>query len=85
MAWWSLLEKNVAFEYIHVDLGPHKPDWYKAKVSPYGTVPALYDEVHVRRVCACVRLSLSVLPTLCTNDNHLFGFRLGSLSSSSAT
>eukprot|EP00624_Nannochloropsis_granulata_P000156 evm.model.NODE_10580_length_6495_cov_34.212780.3 len=43
VAWWSLLEKNIAFDYVHIDLGTHKPDWYKSKINPYGTVPALYD------------------------------------------
>lgn len=43
IAWWSLLEKNVAFDYVHVDLGQQKPEWYKEKVNPYGTVPSLYD------------------------------------------
>lgn len=43
VAWWSLLEKNVAFDYVHIDLGTQKPEWYKQKINPYGTVPALYD------------------------------------------
>lgn len=43
VAWWSLLEKNIAFDYVHIDLGTHKPDWYKSKINPYGTVPTLYD------------------------------------------
>jgi len=43
VAWWSLLEKNVAFDYVHIDLGTQKPEWYKQNINPYGTVPALYD------------------------------------------
>lgn len=31
------------YTYIHVELGDDKPAWYKDKVNPNGTVPAVYD------------------------------------------
>jgi len=38
------LEKGVHVDYIHVELGSHKPAWYAEKVNPLGTVPCIYDE-----------------------------------------
>jgi len=41
-AWWAAVEKNVQFEYIHVDLREEQPPSYKL-VNPYETVPCFYD------------------------------------------
>eukprot|EP01129_Flabellula_baltica_P003422 TRINITY_DN13186_c0_g1_i1.p1 TRINITY_DN13186_c0_g1~~TRINITY_DN13186_c0_g1_i1.p1 ORF type:complete len:284 (+),score=58.69 TRINITY_DN13186_c0_g1_i1:97-852(+) len=41
-AWWTLLENQVDFDFIHIQLGEEKPEWYKDQVNPYGTVPCLY-------------------------------------------
>ena len=45
-AWWTFCELNCEdrVDYIHVDLGPIKPEWYQQKVNPLGTVPCLYDD-----------------------------------------
>jgi len=43
-AWWAIKEKDVNIDYVHIDLGPTKPAWYKELVNPFGTVPCLYDE-----------------------------------------
>lgn len=29
-------------DYIHIDLGARKPEWYQKRVNPSGTVPCLY-------------------------------------------
>jgi len=42
-AWWAAVEKNVKFEYIHVDLREAQPPSY-AIVNPYETVPCFYDQ-----------------------------------------
>lgn len=45
-AWWSLFEKTVdpsEYKYVHINLGPTKPEWYKETVNPSGTVPCFYD------------------------------------------
>jgi len=42
-AWWAAVEKNVQFEYIHVDLREAQPPSY-ALVNPYETVPCFYDD-----------------------------------------
>ena len=41
-AWWTLVEKNADFDYVHVELGAKKPAWYKEAFNPSGTVPSLY-------------------------------------------
>lgn len=44
--WWALTEKGVDFEYIHIDLGKHKPTWYQsASVNRFGstTCPDGFD------------------------------------------
>jgi len=41
-AWWAAVEKNVDFEYIHVDLGDTKPASFSV-INPYDTVPCFYD------------------------------------------
>ena len=40
-AWLVAQEKDIAYEYIHVPLGPEKPAWFEADINPRGTVPAL--------------------------------------------
>mmetsp|Transcript_10660 Transcript_10660/g.40119 ORF Transcript_10660/g.40119 Transcript_10660/m.40119 type:complete len:315 (-) Transcript_10660:1712-2656(-) len=44
-AWLALHEVNAAgaVEYLHIDLGVHKPAFYQAELNPYGTTPALWD------------------------------------------
>lgn len=44
-AWWFLNELGVQnnYKYLHVDLGPAKPDFYPAQLNPSGAVPCLYD------------------------------------------
>jgi len=46
-SYWSALEKGIEkdIEFIHVELGKNKPEWF-SKVSPFGTVPVLYDHGH---------------------------------------
>lgn len=41
-AWWSIEEKGLTPEYIHIDLQAAKPAWYKEKVNPLATVPTVY-------------------------------------------
>jgi len=45
--WWAMAEKNLElakdYDYIHIDLGEKKPEWYKRDVNPAGTVPCIYD------------------------------------------
>jgi len=41
-AWWAAKEKNVQFEYIHVDLGENYKSSYSV-VNPYESVPCFYD------------------------------------------
>eukprot|EP00128_Syssomonas_multiformis_P015466 Colp12_sorted_trinity150504_noHs@10922 len=43
-AWWTVEEKGVKFDYIHIELGDNKPAWYQAEVNPYGTVPCIYHD-----------------------------------------
>jgi len=42
-AWWAATEKQVKFDYIHVDLGDSQPASFKI-INPYETVPCFYDE-----------------------------------------
>jgi len=44
-AWWAALEKQVKFDYIHVEFGDSHgtPPSYKI-INPYETVPCFYDE-----------------------------------------
>jgi len=47
--WWAALEvgaplANDPSKYVHIDLGPNKPAWYKENVNQYGTVPFLIHE-----------------------------------------
>jgi len=43
-AWWVFKEKDINIDYIHIDLGPTKPAWYKELINPFGTIPCVYDE-----------------------------------------
>eukprot|EP01104_Vermistella_antarctica_P003331 TRINITY_DN134_c0_g1_i1.p1 TRINITY_DN134_c0_g1~~TRINITY_DN134_c0_g1_i1.p1 ORF type:complete len:254 (-),score=68.14 TRINITY_DN134_c0_g1_i1:116-877(-) len=40
-AFWTSVELDIDFEYVHIDLGPKKPTWYKERVNALGTVPFL--------------------------------------------
>eukprot|EP01126_Amoeba_proteus_P038650 TRINITY_DN403_c0_g1_i17.p1 TRINITY_DN403_c0_g1~~TRINITY_DN403_c0_g1_i17.p1 ORF type:complete len:189 (+),score=15.58 TRINITY_DN403_c0_g1_i17:171-737(+) len=40
-AWWALEEKGITYDYIHIELGPNKPEWY-AQIFP--TVPCIFSE-----------------------------------------
>lgn len=45
-AWWTAEETGFAdkWNYVHIDLGPTKPEWYKNSVNPFGTVPCLFED-----------------------------------------
>jgi len=45
-AWWTLHEKELDFDYIHVDLGSQKPAWYAQKINELGTVPCIFENGH---------------------------------------